>query len=79
MHRIKSARIGDVIVDEIDGMTLAQVSLLAEREVVFFTEFVNDGERKMGSIIASSETAAERIAEKRGLGEEVVGILVGAG
>lgn len=60
-----------------EGLTDGQINLLAAREVVWLTEFKVDGVGHAGDIIAASEEQAAAIAFGRGLGEEIVGQLVG--
>lgn len=80
MFRIKAARSDSgIILNETDEMGQKQANLLAERGVVFLTEFEVDGKLCGGSIIATSEEAAEKIAGRRGLGETVVGKLDAVG
>lgn len=80
MFRIRSAKADNgVVIDETDGMTPDQVKLLAERGVVFCTSFEAGGKQMGGNIIAASEKDADRIADERGLGEQVIGSLVAAG
>ncbi|MEP4734072.1 hypothetical protein [Parvibaculum sp.] len=50
--------------------------LLADRRVVYLTEFKTGGRRFGGNVIAGSWSTAELIAWARGLGEVVVGILI---
>lgn len=77
MFRFRSAKAENgVVIDEIDGMTPEQVRLLAERGVVFCTSFKASGKTFGGNIIAASEKDADRIAEDRGLGEQIVGSMV---
>ena len=65
--------------DDLFGMDDEQRNFLASRGVVFCTEFKANGRRYGGNIIATSMAGAEEIAFGRGLGEEVVGVLVETG
>lgn len=65
--------------DDLDGFDTAQRNFLASRGVVFCTEFKANGRRYAGNIVAVSMAAAEEVAFGRGLGEEVVGVLVETG
>lgn len=77
MFRFRTAKAGNgVAIDEIDGMTPDQVKLLIDRGLVYCTSFREKGAPAMGNIIAASEESAEHIAAERGLGEEIIGILV---
>lgn len=77
MFRFRSTKAENgVVLDETDGMTPAQVKLLAERGLVFGTQFTAAGKTHGGSIIAASLNDAEQIAAERGLGEEIFGQLV---
>lgn len=61
--------------DDLKGIPDGVCNILAERGVVWVTEF-KWGEKLMtGHVVASSEAAATAIANQRGLGEEVVGKL----
>lgn len=62
--------------DDLRDVPMDAVNRIAEREVVFVTEFVKDGAKFGGSIIAASKDAADKIARNRGLGETVIGWLV---
>ncbi len=62
------------------GLSDQQINALAAQGLVFLTEFeqrTRDGRRAIygGEIVARSWRAAERIAARRGFGEEVVGQL----
>ncbi|MBN7763700.1 hypothetical protein JYP52_21410 [Nitratireductor aquibiodomus] len=67
-----------VQLDDTAGMTDEQMNLLADRGVVFMTTTEWGGVSRGGSIIARSEEHAREIAEKRGVGEEIVGTLEAA-
>jgi hypothetical protein len=54
--------------------------LLVERKLVYLTKFnLKDGQEAAGTVVASSKEQAVTVAEDRGLGEEVVGVLYGYG
>ena len=80
MFRFRSIKAENgTVIDEIDGMAPDQVKLLVERGLVFCTSFEAGGKTSFGKVIAASWEGAEMLAEKRGLGEEVVGSLVAVG
>lgn len=80
MFRFRSIKAENgTVIDEIDGMAPDQVNLIAARGLVFCTSFEAGEKTVSGTIIAASEADAERIAGERGLGEEIVGSLVGVG
>lgn len=66
-------------IDDLDGLSDTARSILIEHGRVFVTEFVQDGKRYTGNIVADNEGHAARVAEKRGHGENIVGPLVEEG
>ncbi|MCV0352801.1 MAG: hypothetical protein K5863_22220 [Nitratireductor sp.] len=65
--------------DDLDGLEGPERNLLAARGVVFCSEFQANDRTYGGCIIGTSWPHAEEIAFGRGLGEEVIGVLVKAG
>jgi hypothetical protein len=65
--------------DDLHGLPDRISNLLAARGVVFVTEFKANGRRYTGNIVARSWADAKVVAFGRGLGESVVGKLVGTG
>lgn len=61
--------------DDLHGLSIDKMNLLAGRGVVFRTEWgvTETSFGFAGEIIASSWGDAERIADERGLGEKVIG------
>lgn len=59
------------------GLPPPAVATLIERELLYATVFTRRGRMFGGDIIAESFEQAQRVADERGLGEEVVGRLCG--
>jgi hypothetical protein len=68
-----------ILFDDLFGIPLPARNRLAARGVVFGTAFRAAGSEYGGNIIAASWQEAERIAFGRGLGEEIIGVLVETG
>jgi hypothetical protein len=81
MIRVNSSQgIADGIVfDDLSSLPEAYRNLLAAREVVYCTELRVDGHTYAGTIIAKDPQMAERVAFGRGLGEQIIGLLVLSG
>ena len=65
--------------DDCDGMDDASRNHLASIAAIYLTEFKDSGRTYGGCIVARSIEQAEQIAFGRGLGEEVIGLLVETG
>jgi hypothetical protein len=68
-----------ILFDDMVDMPISARNRMARRGVVFLTEFLANGRRCGGSIVAANLGEAERIAFGRGLGESVLGALVETG
>ncbi|MCT7667638.1 hypothetical protein [Shinella kummerowiae] len=65
-----------ILFDDTHGAPDTVINRLAARRLVYVTDLRLNRRLYGGRIIARSEAEAERVAFGRGLGEEVVGVLV---
>lgn len=70
---------GNILFDDLWGLSDEERNRIAFRGVVFLTEFKAKGRTYGGTIVSPTEARAELVAFCRGLGEVIIGKLEGTG